>query len=207
MAKATFVWDDENVAHIDRHGLTPEIVEPTFGNPNNRNGVSASSGLPMTFGMSKTTPARFIAVVYETLQVDPWVVRVKTAHDAPGPGGVEAMATDQTIEEMVEEYKTKEDLSPDGSGNGLLIQGMIMELMPVMGQLKSRRASLGLSIAQIARRARLTPESIEGLEGGSNPNPHFDLVWRYALALDVYPRLTLEEVEPEAEELEDRQGE
>ena len=117
------------------------------------------------------------------------------------------MATDPMIEERVERYMTKDDLSPDGAGNGLLNNGMRLELGSLVGLLKLRRVSMGLTIARVARRSRLTEDAIRELEDGSNRNPHCDLVWRYALAMDAYPTLTIEEVEPEGEELEDRRGE
>ena len=85
MAKTIFIWDDENVPHLAAHGLTPEDVERIVSNPMNQNDVSESSGLPVTFGMTKTTPARYIIVVWEELRPVPRTVRVKTAYDVPRP--------------------------------------------------------------------------------------------------------------------------
>ena len=83
MARATFLWDDENVAHIAEHGLTPEEVEPVVMHPTYPKTTSRSTGRVMTFGMTKTS--RYIAVVWEERAGKPWTVRVTTAYEVPRP--------------------------------------------------------------------------------------------------------------------------
>jgi uncharacterized DUF497 family protein len=83
MAKAIFEWDDENIAHLAEHELTPEEVEPVVMNPQNRRTFSRSTGRTVVFGMTRT--GRYIAVVFVTLQDSPWTVRVITAYDVPRP--------------------------------------------------------------------------------------------------------------------------
>ncbi len=83
MAKAEFLWDDENVQHIADHGLTPEEVEPVVQNPRNVVTFSKSSGRSSTFGMTKT--AKYIIVVWEQHKDRPWTVRVTTAYEVPRP--------------------------------------------------------------------------------------------------------------------------
>jgi uncharacterized DUF497 family protein len=83
MARAIFVWDEENIAHIAEHGLTPEEVEPVVQNPRNVTSYSRSSGRSTTYGMTKTS--RYIIVVWEQVKERPWTVRVKTAYDLPRP--------------------------------------------------------------------------------------------------------------------------
>lgn len=83
MAKATFIWDDENTAHIAAHGLVPAEIEPVVNNPSNLVTFSDSSGLPAVFGMTMT--GKYIVVIYEHRKDKPWTVRVKTAYPVPRP--------------------------------------------------------------------------------------------------------------------------
>lgn len=76
--------DDGNTAHIAEHGLTPEEVESALFDENTAFDVSDSSGRPIAFGTTST--ARFIAVVFEILNVaDPLIIRPITAYDVPEP--------------------------------------------------------------------------------------------------------------------------
>ncbi|HJZ90666.1 MAG TPA: hypothetical protein VKE40_07305 [Gemmataceae bacterium] len=73
MEHALVDWDDAsdpdgNTAHIAEHGLTPEEVESVILDPNASHDVSGSTGRPVVFGT--TTTGRFIAVVYEVLNLD-----------------------------------------------------------------------------------------------------------------------------------------
>lgn len=85
MAKATFIWDDENLVHVAKpgHELTPEEIEPVVNNPNNLVTFSDSSGLPAVFGTTKT--GKYIFVVYEQVKDRPWTIRVKTAYPVSRP--------------------------------------------------------------------------------------------------------------------------
>jgi uncharacterized DUF497 family protein len=83
MAKASFVWDAENIPHIAAHGLTPEEVEPMVQNPRNVATWSRSTGRSSTFGMTKTS--KYIIVVWEEVKDRPWTVRVTTAYEVPRP--------------------------------------------------------------------------------------------------------------------------
>jgi uncharacterized DUF497 family protein len=83
MAKATFVWDDENIAHIGAHGLSPEEVEPVVNNPRNVQTYSSATGRSSTFGMTKTS--KYIIVVWDKVKDRPWTVRVTTAYEVPRP--------------------------------------------------------------------------------------------------------------------------
>jgi len=91
MEDALVDWDDPtdpdgNVAHIAEHGLTPEEVESVLLDPNATHDVSGSTGRPVAFGT--TTTGRFIAVVYDVLNLDdPLIVRPITAYDVPEPAG------------------------------------------------------------------------------------------------------------------------
>ena len=83
MAKATFVWDEENIPHIATHGLTPDEVEPVVQNPRNVVTWSRSTGRSSTFGMTKTS--KYIIVVWEEVKDQPWTVRVTTAYEVRRP--------------------------------------------------------------------------------------------------------------------------
>ena len=83
MARASFLWDDENVAHIAEHGLIPEEVEPVVNNANNDVRISRSSGRPTTFGMTKTS--KYIAVAWVEVAKRPLTKRVITAYEVPRP--------------------------------------------------------------------------------------------------------------------------
>ena len=83
MARASFIWDDENVPHIAAHGLTPEEVEPVVQYPRNVVTFSNSTGRSTTFGMTKTS--KYVIVVWDQVKDQPWTVRVATAYEVPRP--------------------------------------------------------------------------------------------------------------------------
>lgn len=83
MARATFVWDEENVPHIASHGLTPEEVEPVVNNPRNIVTYSRSSGRSATIGMTRTS--KYIIAIWDQVKDKPWTVRVATAYVIPRP--------------------------------------------------------------------------------------------------------------------------
>ena len=120
-----------------------------------------------------------------------------------------AKTFDADLEEFGGRVLTRDDLSPDGEADGFdpLCNGMGLELMFLLSELKRRRDRLGLSVATLAKRSRLSVAAIEQLENRQNLNPRFDLVWRYALAMDALPTLVIEDVEPGPEEIEERQDE
>jgi hypothetical protein len=89
MANVNVIWDldddpEGNVAHIAEHGITKEEVEDVL-NGDASFGASAHSGLPMAFGWTQT--GRHLAVVFEEVEENPWVVRPVTAYEVPPPSG------------------------------------------------------------------------------------------------------------------------
>ena len=104
---------------------------------------------------------------------------------------------DQIIAEFGESALQQPSLSTDGAGQGVVNNGMFWELSTLIHRLRTRREGLGRSIAEVAELAELDPGVIERLESRQDVNPHFDAVWRYALALGVLPTIVLEDVEPE----------
>ena len=90
MIDAEIVWDLEddpegNVQHIAEHDLTMDEVEDVLYDPDSKTTESRSSGRPITFGTTST--GRYIAVVWETVNDDPWLIRVRTAYDTTPPRG------------------------------------------------------------------------------------------------------------------------
>ena len=83
MAKAIFIWDEENVPHIAEHGLTPEEVETVVNNPKNDFDLSNSTGRGVMFGRTKTS--KYILVAFDQHGEKPWTVRVTTAYEVPRP--------------------------------------------------------------------------------------------------------------------------
>ncbi len=107
------------------------------------------------------------------------------------PTNLLSVETERTVD--------RDDLSPDGAGEEVVSQGMWMALINLIGPLKARREKLGLTIAETAKRARLTVATVSRLENFHNRNPSFDSVFRYAMALDALVTLGIEDIEPEDE--------
>jgi transcriptional regulator with XRE-family HTH domain len=59
--------------------------------------------------------------------------------------------------------------------------------------------SISLTIAEVARRSRLTTVTISRLENLHNRNPSLDTLNRYAMAIDALVTLGFEEIEPDEE--------
>jgi uncharacterized DUF497 family protein len=86
MDDVTVVWDleddpDGNVRHIAENDLTVDEVEDVLLDPDNAVVASRSTGRPMTFGWTST--GRHIGVVWEVVNEDPRMVRVRTAYEVP----------------------------------------------------------------------------------------------------------------------------
>ena len=82
MDDAELVWDleddpDGNVWHIGENDLIFDEVEDVLLDPHNKMESSRSSGFPITFGWTST--GRHIAVIWKTVNKNPWIIRVMTA--------------------------------------------------------------------------------------------------------------------------------
>ena len=113
-----------------------------------------------------------------------------TGIDLPGPS-VDPSDADRVYD--------RDDLPPDGEGDEVVTQGMLMALMNLARSLKRRRESMGLTIGEVARRSRLTPVTISRLENLHSRNPSLDTLFRYAMAIDALVTLGFEEIEPDDE--------
>lgn len=86
-------------------------------------------------------------------------------------------------------------------------QGAFVQLAGLVGKLKARRESLGLSLTDVSERSGLTRQAISRLENGWNNNPTLDTIYRYGLALDALVTLGMVEIDPETGEEIDQEGE
>jgi uncharacterized DUF497 family protein len=59
-----FYWTEENLEHIEEHGVTLEEFEEIVTNPE-RSEVSRSTGRPMAIGLTST--GKYVACIYEFL--------------------------------------------------------------------------------------------------------------------------------------------
>ena len=85
---AIVVWDlnddeDGNVQHVAEHGLTIDEVEDVLLNEDNTVVRSHSSGFPLTFGWMST--GQYIGVIWEVVNDDPRMNRVRTAYPTSPP--------------------------------------------------------------------------------------------------------------------------
>jgi hypothetical protein len=109
----------------------------------------------------------------------------------------EVTVPDDRVDADEFDVKGRDDLSSTGEGDEVVTQGMTMALMRLIGRLKARRESMGLTIVEVAKRSRLTVVTLSRLENMHNRNPSFDTVFRYGMALDALVTLDFEEIEPD----------
>jgi hypothetical protein len=88
MAIVQVIWDlrddpQGNLQHIAEHDVTPEEVEEVLENRWNEAVASASSGNPIAFGWTST--GKYLAVVFEKIEVDPPMAYPITAYPVNPP--------------------------------------------------------------------------------------------------------------------------
>jgi uncharacterized DUF497 family protein len=88
MSPVHIVWDleeepDGNVQHIAEHGVSAGEVEEVIYSSLSNTTASKTSAHRVTFGY--TGDGRYLAVVWEHIQVDPLTIYPITAYDAPEP--------------------------------------------------------------------------------------------------------------------------
>jgi hypothetical protein len=81
MAWQFFLWFDDNLEHIEEHGISQEDFEHVVNHPDEF-AVSHSSGLPCAFGY--TLDGRYIVAVFE--EIDNSTIYPVTAYEVPEPG-------------------------------------------------------------------------------------------------------------------------
>lgn len=76
-----FIWTDDIIDHITRHGIPQDDFEHVVCNPESK-GFSRSSGLSAVWG--HTPDARYSIAVYE--EIDEITILPVTAYEVPEPG-------------------------------------------------------------------------------------------------------------------------
>jgi uncharacterized DUF497 family protein len=59
-----FYWTEENIEHLEEHGISPDEFEEVVSDPDETD-VSRSTGRPMALG--ETSSGKYIACIYEML--------------------------------------------------------------------------------------------------------------------------------------------
>ena len=83
------IWDladdpDGNYVHIViEHGITQDEVWDVVSDPHNQVVPSDSSGRPATFGWTQT--GRYIIVIWDHVEDEPWTIKPVTAYEVPPP--------------------------------------------------------------------------------------------------------------------------
>ena len=81
MAKAPrFDWDEANIGHIARHGVTPEEVEQAYANDSVTLEVAIRSGEERILAAGRTDAGRPLQFVYTLRRTRIRVVTAYTAH-------------------------------------------------------------------------------------------------------------------------------
>jgi uncharacterized protein len=81
-----FEWDDANVEHLARHGITPDEIEELFEGPivRRRGGTDAPDRFRV---LGRTAAGRYLAIVYQQKGRD--LIRPFTGWDMrPSEGGL-----------------------------------------------------------------------------------------------------------------------
>jgi DNA-binding XRE family transcriptional regulator len=90
-----------------------------------------------------------------------------------------------------------DELQAAGKIGELVPSGAYFELLNLVGLLKARRESMGLSLTDVSERSGLTRQGINKLECGHNVNPTLETLYRYGMGLGVGITLGFEEMESE----------
>lgn len=87
-----------------------------------------------------------------------------------------------------------DELVERGEVTGFVSQGAFMELLGFVEVLRQERERKGLSLTEVAERSGLTRAMLSKLENGRNPNPTLDTLARYALAMDMELKLSVDPI-------------
>jgi hypothetical protein len=75
-----FIWTDDNIEHVEEHGITTDDFEYVMQHPDGH-GTSRTSGYPAVFGY--TRDGRYVMAVYE--KVDEVTIYPVTCFEVPEP--------------------------------------------------------------------------------------------------------------------------
>ena len=85
--------------------------------------------------------------------------------------------------QVQEDRPTPEELSASGDVTEFVPLGEYLTLHEALVALKKHRTRSGLSLAQVARRAKIDKAALSRLENGLQSNPTVDTLYRYAAAV------------------------
>jgi DNA-binding XRE family transcriptional regulator len=97
-------------------------------------------------------------------------------------------------EKFQRERPTLEQLVASGDYAGPIPQGVVLDLLQGLAELKKARTAAGLSLADVAERSGIDKAALSRLENGIQSNPTVETLLRYAAAVGKRLRWTLEDV-------------
>jgi DNA-binding XRE family transcriptional regulator len=96
-------------------------------------------------------------------------------------------------EKFQRERPTLEQLIASGEYLGPIPQGVVLDLLQALAELKKARTAAGLSLTDVAKRSGIDKAALSRLENGIQSNPTVETLSRYAAALGKRLRWTLED--------------
>jgi DNA-binding XRE family transcriptional regulator len=88
------------------------------------------------------------------------------------------------IREKYRDRPSPDQLMDSGDFEPPVLHGPFVALQAFVRQLKQERERAGLSLSDMEERTGIDRSALSRFENGRNPNPKFDLIGRYAAALD-----------------------
>ena len=112
----------------------------------------------------------------------------------PPPRSAAEVARIKAIRERFQREKpTLEQLVASGEYNEPLPMGEYLSIRLAVSALKQAREAAGLSLADVADRTGIDKSALSKIETGQHPNPTVSTLCRYAHALGMQWKWTLEE--------------
>ncbi|HEY1376517.1 MAG TPA: helix-turn-helix transcriptional regulator [Gemmataceae bacterium] len=96
-------------------------------------------------------------------------------------------------EKFQRERPTLGQLVASGEYVGPIAQGVVLDLLQALAELKKARTAAGLSLADVAERSGIDKAALSRLENGIQANPTVETLSRYAAALGKRLRWILED--------------
>jgi DNA-binding XRE family transcriptional regulator len=106
----------------------------------------------------------------------------------------EDLARHKAIREKFQsERPNLEQLVASGEYIGPIPQGVVLDHLQALAELKTARTAAGLSLADVAERSGIDKAALSRLENGIQANPTVETLLRYAAAVGKRLRWTLED--------------
>lgn len=114
-------------------------------------------------------------------------------HDKPAPSAEQRAAIEAIRERSRKERPGPDELIDRGELDELVPQAQYLEIRALGVRFRRVREGRGLSLTDLSERSGLTRAAISRLENGWNLNPTLETLFRYAEALGVDLRLTMDD--------------